>query len=283
VEVVPGAARVSGHVCWLVEDPSGYLTAAAGMLGGDGGHPRRRNLVFGPRGATLARLAQRTAAAAADPAEALPGGVLDPPVVAGMIRDRAGQARHTGHDGVLLVADMDWLLPLRPTPAQITAHELRIDRLAAELDITIVCAYRRSSFSPAHIDGALAVHPSQRGDGQGPRFRLTAAGARGWQLSGEIDIRDSGTFQAAISTAASLDDCTIDVTGLRFIDVAGMRALARAASSAPGGIRLNGASPALRRLWQLTGFADSAPTLRVGQPSPEQTAAPGQPRTAAAS
>jgi anti-anti-sigma factor len=269
VEVVPGAARVSGHICWLVDDPASYLTTAAGMLRGDGSHPRRQNLVFGPHGSTLAQLAQTTAATAADPVGARPGGVLDPPVVAGIIRDCAEQARHTGHDGLLLVADMDWLLPLRPTPAQITAHELRIDRLAAELDIAIVCAYRRSSFSPAHIDGALAVHPSQRGDGQGPQFRLTAAGTRGWQLSGEIDIRTSDTFQAAISAAASLDDCTIDVTGLRFIDVAGMRALALAARSAPGGIRLNGASPVLRRLWQLTGFADAAPTLRVDQASPD--------------
>jgi anti-anti-sigma factor len=270
VEVVPGAARVSGHVCWLVDDPSGYLPAAVGMLRGDGSGPRRQNLLFGPRGSsTLARLAETAGAAVADPAEALPGGVLDPPVVARLIRDRAEQARRTGHDGLLLVADMDWLLPLRPAPEQVTAHEVHIDRLAAELGITIVCAYRSSSFSPAHTDGALAVHPGQRGDGQqGPHFRLTA-GPRAWKLSGEIDIRNSDTFRAAISTAASLEDCTIDATGLRFIDVAGMRALADAAGSASGGIRLNGASPAVRRLWQLTGFADSAPALRLDPVSPD--------------
>ncbi|HZR49832.1 MAG TPA: MEDS domain-containing protein [Streptosporangiaceae bacterium] len=269
VEVVPSAARLSGHVCWLVDDPAGYLAAAAGMLRGDSSHPRRQSMVFGPRGSTLARLAETTAVTAADPAQAFPGGVLDPPAVAAMIRDHAQQARHMGHDGLLLVADMDWLLPLRATPAQVTAHELRTDRLAAELDITIVCAYRRSSFSPAHIDSALAVHPSQRGDGQAPQFRLTAAGASGWRLSGEVDICTSDTFQAAISTVASLGDCTIDVTGLRFIDVAGLRALARAASSAPGGISLNGSSPVLRRLWQLTGLADGPSALRLDAASPD--------------
>ena len=47
-----------------------------------------------------------------------------------------------------------------------------------------------------------------------------------------------------------------------------MRALVRAASTAPGGIRLNGASPAVRRLWQLIGFADSIPALRLDQTYP---------------
>jgi anti-anti-sigma factor len=266
VEAVPVAADVSGHVCWLVDDPAGYLTAAAGMLGGDGSHPGRQHLVFGPRGSVLAELAAATAATAADPAEMLPGGVLDSAAVAGMIRDCAAQARRAGHDGLLLVADMDWLLPLRPTPAQITAHELRIDRLAAELGISIVCAYRASSFGPADIDGALSVHPIQRGEGRSPQFRLTAAGARSWQLSGEIDITVISAFEAAISTAASLNDCDIDITGLRFIDIAGMRTLARSARGASGGIRLHGASATLRRQWQLAGFASAAPEVRLSPP-----------------
>jgi anti-anti-sigma factor len=267
VEVVPSAPEAKGHVCWLIDDPDSYLTAAAGLLGGDGGRPRRLTLVFGPGDAAWTGLAKTTAAVAIDPARALPGGVLEPRAVTTMIRDCARQAG-AGHDEMLLLADMDWVLPLRPTPAQITAHELSMDQLAAELGIAIMCAYRRSSFSPAHIDSALAVHAAHRGEGQRPQFRFTAAGSHAWQLSGEIDIRTRDTFQAAISAAASPGDCTIDVTGLRFIDVAGLRALARAASSGSA-IRLLGASPTLRRLWQLTGFADAALTLWFDQATPD--------------
>jgi anti-anti-sigma factor len=201
-----------------------------------------------------------TSATALDLATAYPGGKLDPAI----LRGYATQACEGGYSGLRVVADMDWLLPFRPQMAQIISLELQLDRLIAELNATLVCAYRTSSFDTAAIIAALTVHSAhspQRGGHPVPQFRFTATGPQSWQLSGEIDFPVSDMFQAALSTAASLGECVIDVSGLRFVDVSGMRSLAIASRTAASGIRLHGASRELRRLWDLCGFDRAAPLV----------------------
>jgi anti-anti-sigma factor len=267
VRVVPGGAigevRVSGHVCWVVDGPGSYVTSAAGLLT-EGIGLKHKPAVFGPPGKVLDEVAAMTAATALDPMTVYrgfgnsgdpgpSGGKLDPAVFCGLLRAYAAQALDGGYRGLRVVADMDWLLPFRPETAQIVNLELQLDRLVAELDVTLVCAYRTSSFDTAAIVSALTAQ----------RFRLTAAGPRSWQLSGEIDLQARDTFEAALGAVASLGDCVIDVSGLRFVDVSGMRTLADASHSADGGIRLHGASAGLRRQWDLCGFARYAPAVRL--------------------
>jgi anti-anti-sigma factor len=270
VRVVPGGAigevRVSGHVCWVVDDPGSYVTSAAGLLT-EGIGLKHKPVVFGPPGKVLGEVAAMTAATALDPMTVYSGfgnsdhsgssgGKLDPAVFCGLLRAYAAQALDGGYRGLRVAADMDWLLPFRPETAQIIDLELQLDRLVAELDVTLVCAYRTSSFDTPAIVSALTAHSA-------PRFWLTAAGPRSWQLSGEIDRQARDTFEAALGAVASFGDCVIDVSGLRFVDVSGMRALADASHTADGGIRLHGASPGLRRLWDLCGFAQYAPAVRL--------------------
>jgi hypothetical protein len=266
VKVVPGTAidevRVSGHVCWVVDDPAGYVKSAAELLV-EGARLDHRPVVLGPRGDVLDEIAAMTGATAFDPATAYPGGEPDPAILCGMLRGYAGRAREGGYSGLRAVADMDWLLPFRPQVAQIIGLELQLDRLIAELDVTLVCAYRTSSFGTAAIIAALTVHSAQRGGHPLPQFRFTAAGPRSWRLSGEIDLRVSDMFGAALGTAMSLGECVIDVSGLRFVDVSAMRTLAVASWSAASGIRLHGASQGLRRLWHLGGFAQAAPLVHL--------------------
>jgi anti-anti-sigma factor len=266
VKVVPGAAidevRVSGHVCWVVDDPAGYVKSAVDLLA-EGARLDLRPVVFGPRGDVLDEVAAMASATALDSASTYPGGKLDPAILCGMLRGYAARAREDGYSSLMVVADMDWLLPFRPQMTQIIGLELQLDRLTAELDVTLVCAYRTSSFDTAAIIAALTVHSAQRGGHPLPQFRFTAAGPQSWRLSGEIDLRVSDMFRAALSTAASLGECVIDVSGLRFVDVSGMRTLAVASRTAVSGIRLNGASQGLRRLWDLCGFAQAAPLVHL--------------------
>lgn len=266
MKVVPGAAidevRVSGHVCWVVDDPAGYVKSAADLLA-EGTRLDLRPVVFGPRGDVLDEIAAMAGAMALDPATAYPGGKLDPVTLCGMLRGYPARAREDGYSSLMVVADMDWLLPFRPQMTQIIDLELQLDRLIAELDVTLVCAYRTSSFDTAAIIAALTVHSVQRGRHPLPQFRFTAAGPKSWRLSGEIDLRVSDMFRAALGTAASLGECVIDVSGLRFVDVSGMRTLAVASRMADSGIRLNGASQGLRRLWDLCGFAQAAPLVHL--------------------
>jgi ABC-type transporter Mla MlaB component len=266
VKVVPGAiidkVRVSGHVCWVVDDPAGYVKSAADLLA-DGMRLDQGPVVLGPLGDVLGEIAAMTGATVLDPPATHPGGKLDPAALCDMLRGCAVRARADGYGGLRIIADMDWLLPFRPQMAQIIGLELQLDRLTAELDMTLVCAYRMASFGTAAIVAALTVHSAQRGGHPLPQFRFTAAGPQTWQISGEVDLRVSDMFGAALGAATSLGECVIDVSRLSFVDVSGMRILAAASRSADSGIRLNGASQGLRRLWDLCGFAQAAPLVRL--------------------
>jgi anti-anti-sigma factor len=151
---------------------------------------------------------------------------------------------------------------LHLSTGDIVAFELQLDRLLSELNATVVCAYRRSSFDTSTIAGALAVHPEQFGGGPQAPFRFVAGPQRYWRLCGEVDLSMQEAFAAACGTAATLGDCVIDVTDLRFIDLSGMRAIAHGARAAGDGIRLHGASADLRRLWDMCGFRDFAPQVQ---------------------
>jgi len=87
--------------------------------------------------------------------------------------------------------------------------------------------------------------------------------AQTWRLAGEIDLSAGPAFAAALSAAADLGDCIVDVAGLEFVDLAGMRAIATVARAAKTGMQLRGASPVLRRYWQLSGFDQAAPMVRL--------------------
>jgi hypothetical protein len=81
-------ARETGHVCWVVDDRTDYVTVATAVLA-DGVAAGRKPLAFGPRGgASLAALAPAAAVAADPAADFLPGGRLDPDVMFAMFREQ---------------------------------------------------------------------------------------------------------------------------------------------------------------------------------------------------
>jgi anti-anti-sigma factor len=215
------------------------------------------------------------AAIAVDPwVEFLDRGPVDIQVISAMFRQQTALAREAGHQGVRVVADMDWLLASKPSNEDIVAFELLLDRVVTELGATVVCAYRANSFSPELFDGVLAVHPTCLGHADGPQFRfvagdpagrqlsgLVAAGPVDWRLSGEVDVAVRSAFATALRATALHGTCVIDVTDLEFIDVAGMRLLAEHALIHGVGVYLRGASPTLRRAWQLCGFDELAPAF----------------------
>jgi hypothetical protein len=145
MEILPDAAirglGVSGHVCWLVSDPAAYDELAAALLA-EGGRLGQRPVAFGPDVVS----------------PGTPAAIMD------LIRELAATASADGHGGLRVVADMDCILPLHLSTADIVALELRLDRLLSELNATVVCAYRRSSFDTTAIAGALAVHPGASAD-----------------------------------------------------------------------------------------------------------------------
>lgn len=250
-DLAPGS-----HVCWIVDDDRSYRALARDLLRGARAS-RDKALAFGPaESADLAAL-RNTAIEAADPRVAfLDHGPLHPEAIYSMFREKTAEAHREGYERLFLVADMDWLLPAGPTADEVTSFELLLDRHAQELDATIICAYRTRSFHSPLIESALAVHPINVGVGDQPQFRIFAGGPRTWRICGEVDVAVERTFERAIATVVTADT-VLDLAGLKFIDVAGLRVIARSAGELP--VRILGAPQIVRRIWETGEFALLAP------------------------
>lgn len=257
-----GGLEGGSHVCWIVDDAPTYLQCASALLD-EARSTGEKPVLFGPEGSTPLVELSPLAAQVTDPRVAfLGGGPLDPEAMFRMFRQQTAVAHREGYQRLRVVADMDWLLPMRPSTSDIVAFELMLDRHANELDATVVCAYRSSSFDTQATAGALCVHAIGLGGYEPPQFRLVASSGR-WSLDGEVDIAVESSFRDAVTAAFGVAPCTIDVSELRFIDVAGLRSLAAAAGTAGTPVQLVGAQPMLLRSWDLSGFGAIAPMVEL--------------------
>ena len=257
-DVEPGS-----HVCWSVASEESYVAGARTFLAAaaDRGN---KPILFGPAGPNGPL--QRTelsslAATVADPLVDILGGRFDADAMLAMFTTETQQARRDGYRAVAVMADMDWLHG-SATPDQTLSFELLLDRRIKDLGATVVCAYRMASFDESARQALHAVHPTNRGvDGPSP-FHLVAGDVESWQLGGEVDCANADTFAAALAAVVKPERCVIDARGLTFIDVSGMRELARA-SRHTRELRISNAPSILRRAWELSGFAPAAPSLRL--------------------
>lgn len=252
---------VGSHVCWIVEDAEAGAAEAASFLA-EAAETGERPVVFAPAGSARSIVPAHPGALAADPAaDFLHGGPLDPSAMARVLREQESLARARGYRGLRLVADMGWLHRLRPGPCAIVAYEAILDRLADELGATIICAYPRWSFTSEALVGTLAVHSVLHGHDTEPQFRFISRDAGEWRLSGEVDITVRTLFESAFAAAVRLGDCAVDLEGLRFIDVGGVRAIATAAGDET--VELRNVPRVLRRYWELCGFTSAAPGVQL--------------------
>ena len=250
------------HVCWVVRDADEYVSLGAEVLAATSA-TSEKPVVFGPDGSARDELA-RTATVAADPRTAfLDGGPLEPGRMFAMFEEQSALAAREGYCGLRLVADMDWLLPLQPSTDEVLSFELLLDRHASRLGATIVCAYRSDSFDRGLLLGASCVHPIDIGHEARPQFKLIAGEDESWRLLGEVDVAVETDFGTAIGTALAAGPCTIDASGLDFLDIPAMRQLAQTAQRLRTSVRLTGARPVVRRGWQSAGFAAIAPLVEL--------------------
>jgi anti-sigma B factor antagonist len=112
----------------------------------------------------------------------------------------------------------------------------------------------------------------------GPRFRLDEAdGVTVLFVTGELDMTAAADLRDALTAGCSRaeDRLTVDVSGLAFMDLAGLRGLLTAhswlLSKGRAGITVRGASGMVRRIFELTGFTsllgDSPPVAVHGHSS----------------
>lgn len=254
-ELEPGS-----HVCWVLRDSSEYASLGAAVLA-EALLTNEKPVVFGPEGGARDALSD-FAALSADPGSAFLGGTeLVPSLMASMFEEQSALARTQGYQGLRLVADMDWLLPLRPADEDILAFELLLDRQSYQLGATMVCVYRTDSFVANTLSAASCVHPTTVGAASPVQFTLIAGQDDGWRLLGDIDIAVGVNFRVAIETAIAAGPCVIDASGLEFLDVGGMRHLADAAQRHGTPVRVIGARSIVALSWRSAGFAELAPSV----------------------
>ena len=251
------SAGGDGHICLVVDDGDSYADSAAAFLS-EGGARHEKTVTFGPQDSLAQQRLQQLADVAVDPhVDVLDRGLLDSERMFAMFRQEAATALDEGYARLRVAADMDWLLPVTRDGDETLRFEVLLDRVVSEVDATVLCAYRRASFSPDTILGMRCTHPVVAGHSEREPVKVIAGDDGAWILSGELDVSASCVLVPALRATAS-ERWVVDVSGLVFADVSGMRAIVTAVRQANRTLHARGASEKLKRYWRLAGFDRTA-------------------------
>ncbi len=186
------------------------------------------------------------------------GGSLEPELRLAGHAVLVQQALNDGFDGLRVCSEIAPLLAHDAVRDEWCGYELRADVLIATLPSVVVCACDLRGVERRVADAArelTAVHGRSAGPLPPAPFRLHAGPAGGLALSGEVDSSWADRLRGWLRAACrDLADPVLDVTGLDFIDAAGMWALLDSAHAHPGGLRLRGTSAHFRRVWSVCGY-----------------------------
>jgi anti-anti-sigma regulatory factor len=235
------------HVAWVVEDPAGFAPMAH-RIALAGREANEKVLFFGPADRQVSATLIGAVAEVSDPKAIFANGKFDSASMFDMFREKSEEARASGFTGLRVIADMDWLLPMEPSIDDIVGFELLLDRVCLELHATVVCAYRQESFVSRELICVSAVHPVVAAPKE-PPYRFVSGDADTWYVSGEIDLLASSGFKATLEAAVS-SPCTIDLSGLRFVDIGNLRQLALACASG-NEVRLKRVPPLVKKIWNI--------------------------------
>jgi anti-anti-sigma factor len=262
------------HVCWTVDDDAIRMEATVGFLrAGLRNHERVIYSGDNPQ-AVLECLRQRGVHFQAGDLEAstaeesyLSDGVFDPEAAIALWLGEVARSRAAGYRGIRVLGDMTWASRRFPGSERLPWYEAQINSLVfADGYVAGVCAYDRRRFDPLHLRRLGWAHLGWAGS-ESPFDPASALRMRrvrdpwGLRISGEADLSNRDALRTVIEHL--FDDrpqVTVDVSGLRFADIAAARVLLDAAASGAGRLRLTGCSANLLRLLDFHG-ADAVPAL----------------------
>lgn len=186
--------------------------------------------------------------------------------VSNELRHEMTIAHREGYRGVRVVANMHQLGALPLTTQELLAFELQVDRAVTRLGATMVCTYHSQLFAPSAVAAAMSAHPYELGthtDDLG--FRMWSSGENDWQICGEIDRKNANTFRTALTSAATATPALrLTFVDLRFIDLAGVQAIAEVVDAVPGlRLTLETRSDSFRRCWQMLGHDECCRRVKI--------------------
>ncbi|GAA3125086.1 hypothetical protein GCM10010466_14920 [Planomonospora alba] len=276
------------HVCWAFRGDDERLTTMldfvdAGLRAGekvmcftDGTAPRTLRSALADRGVDVgtAGALGRVAFHTADDSY-LATGRFDAEAMLDGWRGQLVRTRREGYPGLRVIADMAWAArsPRVDGTERLAWYEAQAGRIFADGYATVVCMYDQRLFADDRLRGIAAAHPAtvspRTADDWRPRLRLArTADPVGLRLTGEADRTCRDALEAVLAGLAedlpADGPVTVDLGGLAFADAGCAAALARAAGALPYGMRVVGASAALRRLLGLVGAGARGLTVPLG-------------------
>lgn len=200
-------------------------------------------------------------------------GRFEPELVITTLCVEVRKAREAGYLGLRVSGEMT--SQLRPVAE--LGHLVEFEhRLAAAFDsreLAAICQYDRRLFDPDSVRGMIDCHPQvveidPLHDDRRLRILRTFQ-PPGLRVLGVVDVTTAGALTATLDHTLATNpdrDLHLDLKGLQFIDVAGVRALVRAAECMPAGRRLviEQLAPGLRRVFAIVGW-DRTPGLLVAE------------------
>lgn len=199
---------------------------------------------------------------------------FDPGVLVDGIRHAIRDARAAGFQGLRLTGEMS--LALRSLPDSLRLHEYEsgvASTVTGSEDLAAVCQYDERLFDRVDVSGLVARHPGvvcvdPLHDDRRLRIVPTYS-PRGLRVHGTVDELSAAPFAEALAHTAQWPEpvVVIDFAELRFIDVAGIRTLVRAAEALPPGrtLQVRNLTPTLRNVLRIVGW-DTTPGLTIGDP-----------------
>ena len=174
-----------------------------------------------------------------------------------------------GYPALRIASEVHALAPEQETVGQMAAREALADQLTASLPITGLCLYDRRRFSDQFLAEAVRAHSDEPAEDllyMDDILILTRyLGRPGLCVKGAVDSFNAEFLRELLESVADLpsNQLTLSLTELRFIDVAGLRAIVETATSRPGTcLFLQDVSPLVVRMLSLCGWAD-LPNLAV--------------------
>lgn len=166
---------------------------------------------------------------------------------------------------------MGWALPLVPGADRLADYETKVNQVFAGQRASAVCQYDARRFTPDRLGRLHGCHPGAVEPEplyHDSTLRLVSSfrgGRCGLRVVGSVDHRTTDAFADALETALTWPgDIQVDMQALEFIDLSGVRALARAAARLEDDRRLHVVelAPLLCQVISMVGF-DKTPALVV--------------------
>ncbi len=235
----PTGLRPGDHVCWTFADTA-YFTAAVLPFLEEGRRLGEHLLLVGASRpellSALAPLPGRDELLASGQLEVrstaevyASGGQLFPAEQVTAYRSLVDAALARGRTGVRVAADVTPLVAGGVDGRrQLHVYEQLADVLMGTVAMTALCLYE-ASLGAEVLGPVTLLHPDQHSGEEEPLAHLSGRGPS-LSLHGEVDVTQAdGLSRALVDVACGTPgEVVLDLSDLRFLDVAGARALARA-------------------------------------------------------